>query len=314
MEKIIVVKDLVKRYKDLVAINHLDLEVRKGDIYGLLGPNGSGKTTVINCILGILKYDQGEVFLFDKKMTPTSYDIRSKIGIVPQEISLLDELTVYENIDFFCGLYISDNKIRKNLVEEAIEFTGLEDFRKFRPKKLSGGLKRRLNIACGIAHKPELIFLDEPTVAVDAQSRNNILQGIKELVKNGTTVVYTSHYMDEVEQICNHITIMDKGKNIITGTTEELKNSINIGEKIEIEILNTDKDVISLLSKESYVKCLTMNNGTLHIEVGHEKRSLTYILKLLELENIAYGKVVSHEPTLNDVFLSITGKELRDRA
>lgn len=314
MEDIILVRDLIKRYKELPALNHFDLSIKRGEIYGLLGPNGSGKTTAINCILGILKYDQGDIEIFGEKMTPVSYDIRSRIGVVPQEISVIEELNVYENIDFFCGLYVPDNKKRRNLVEEALEFTELNEFRKFMPHKLSGGLKRRLNIACGIAHKPELIFMDEPTVAVDAQSRNNILERIKDLNRNGVTIIYTTHYMEEVEQICSRITIMDKGRNLITGTNEELKDNIDIGEKISIEMVGSADRAVELLKKESYIKSIAADGGMVSIETGKEKYALMYILKVLNENAVPYGKVTSHEPTLNDVFLSITGKELRDNA
>ena len=204
---VIDVKNLVKRYDDLVALDHLNLQVNEGEIFGLLGPNGSGKSTAINCILSLLKYDKGQIKVYDKLMKANSYDLKKNIGVVMQNIAVFDELTVYENIDYFCGLYILDKKHRKELVEEAIEFVGLDDYKKFYPKKLSGGLLRRLNIACGIAHKPKLIILDEPTVAVDPQSRNNILEGIVKLNKAGATIVYTSHYMEEVEQICTKIDI-----------------------------------------------------------------------------------------------------------
>ena len=151
------IENLVKRYGDLTALNHLDLDIREGEIFGLLGPNGSGKTTAISCLLSLLKYDRGQVEIFGEEMKPDSYKIKEQIGIVLQNVAVFEELTVQENIDYFCGLYIRDKKRRKELVEEAIEFTGLEDFRKMHPRKLSGGLLRRLNIACGIAHKPRLI-------------------------------------------------------------------------------------------------------------------------------------------------------------
>ncbi|WP_455526111.1 ABC transporter ATP-binding protein, partial [Peptostreptococcus stomatis] len=159
------VKNVLKRFDDLVAIDNLSMDINKGEIYGLLGPNGSGKTTLINCILSLCAFEKGQIKVFDETMSATRYDLKSKIGYVPQEIAVFDELTVYENIDFFCGLYIQDKDIRKEYVEEAIEFVGLNDFRKYVPKKLSGGLKRRLNLACGLVHKPELLILDEPTVA-----------------------------------------------------------------------------------------------------------------------------------------------------
>ena len=225
-ENILEVKNLVKRYGDKIAVDHFSFELRTGEILGLLGPNGSGKSTTINCVLSLLNYDKGEITIFGKKMTPSSYDIKKDIGVVLQNVAVLDSLSVYENIDFFCGLYIKDKKLRKELVQEAMDFTGIAEYAKYKPKKLSGGLLRRLNIACGIAHKPKLIFFDEPTVAVDPQSRNAILEGIKKLQENGSSVIYTTHYMEEVEQLCDRILIMDHGKSIANGTTEELKKMI----------------------------------------------------------------------------------------
>jgi ABC-2 type transport system ATP-binding protein len=229
------VKNLVKRYGDLTALDHLNLEIREGEVFGLLGPNGSGKTTAINCLLALLKTDKGEIRIFDKPMHPGAYDIKRDIGIVMQNVAVFDELTVQENINYFCGLYVTDKTERRRLVDEAIAFTGLAEFRKFRPKKLSGGLLRRLNIACGIAHQPKLIILDEPTVAVDPQSRNKILEGILELNRRGATIIYTSHYMEEVEQICSRVMILDKGVALATGTKEELKSQISLGETVTVE-------------------------------------------------------------------------------
>ena len=177
MNNVIEVKNLIKKYKELTAVDDLSFSVEEGEILGLLGPNGSGKSTTINCILSLLKFQSGNIKIFGKEITPDSYDLKAKIGVVFQDVSVFNELTVYENIDYFCGLYVKDKETRKKYIEEALELVGLEDYTKFYPKKLSGGLLRRLNIACGIAHKPKLIFLDEPTVAVDPQSRNNILDG-----------------------------------------------------------------------------------------------------------------------------------------
>ena len=230
------IKNLTKQYKELKAIDGLSLEVKKGEILGLLGPNGSGKSTTINCILSLLNFSEGEIKIFGKEMKPDAYDIKAKIGVVFQDVAVFEELTVQENIDYFCGLYIKDKAKRKQYLDDAIELVGLEEFRKFYPKQLSGGLLRRLNIACGIAHKPELIFLDEPTVAVDPQSRNNILDGIKKLRDKGATIVYTTHYMEEVEIICDRIIILDKGKVLATGTADELKELAKIEEKVTVEI------------------------------------------------------------------------------
>ena len=253
MEKIIEVTNLTKEYKGKRAVDELSFDVYKGEILGLLGPNGSGKSTTINSILSLLKYQSGTIKIFGKEMKPDSYDIKSKIGVIFQDVAVFEELSVYDNINYFCGLYLKDKALRQQYVEDAINLVGLGEFKKYLPKQLSGGLLRRLNIACGISHKPELIFLDEPTVAVDPQSRNNILDGIKKLRDNGATIVYTTHYMEEVEILCDRIIIIDRGRIIAQGTSDELKAQANIEEKIE--------------------------------RVG---------------------------PTLNDVFLKLTGKELRD--
>lgn len=309
---VIKVNNLVKRYGDLLALDHLSLDVREGEVFGLLGPNGSGKTTAINCILSLLKYDKGDIEIFGKRMTPESYDIKRNIGVIMQNVAVFDELTVYENIDYFCGLYVPDKAERKALVEEAIEFVGLQDFRKFYPKKLSGGLLRRLNIACGIAHKPKLIILDEPTVAVDPQSRNNILEGIERLNKQGATIVYTSHYMEEVEQICTRIVIMDKGKIIASGTKEELKAMITLGEKITVEAFSVNKEQLSNLKKLPNIASVEYNDKLLVVKSEKGKNNLENVLDFLRKREINFGRIYSELPTLNDVFLEITGKELRD--
>lgn len=309
---VIKVSNVTKRYGDLVALDHFNLAVKEGEILGLLGPNGSGKTTAINCILSLLKYDKGTIEIYDKPMSPDAYDLKSKIGIIMQNVAVFEELTVFENIDYFCGLYITDKKKRRALVDEAIDFVGLNDFRKFYPNKLSGGLLRRLNIACGIAHKPKLIILDEPTVAVDPQSRNNILEGIQRLNREGATIVYTSHYMEEVEQICSRIAIMDKGKIIATGTNEELKNMINTGEKIRVEILNKNNLDLEGIKTLPHINSVEINNEFLIVKSSKGKDNLVEILEYLKSYNIGFGKIYSEPPTLNDVFLEITGKELRD--
>ena len=309
---VIKVENLVKRYKELIAVDHFNLEIREGEILGLLGPNGSGKTTTINCILSLLSYDKGTIEVFGKEMQPDSYDSKRKIGVVMQNVAVFDALNVYDNIDYFCGLYIKDKQLRRQYVEEAIEFVGLSDYKKFYPKKLSGGLLRRLNIACGIAHKPKLIFLDEPTVAVDPQSLNRILEGILELNRQGATIVYTSHYMEEVEQICTRIAIMDKGKNLATGTTDELKQMIKKKEIISIEILDiSDEDILALKELKN-VYDVTYENHKLTILCSNGKHNLIHILDYLQTKNLSFGRVYSELPTLNDVFLEMTGKELRD--
>lgn len=309
---VVKVDGLVKKYKELTALDGLNLEIKEGEVFGLLGPNGSGKSTTISCILGLLKYDVGDIEVFGEKMTPSSYHLKQNIGVVPQNVAVFDELTVYENIDYFCGLYIKDKAKREQYVKEAIEFVGLENFVKFVPGKLSGGLLRRLNIACGIAHKPKLIFMDEPTVAVDPQSRNSILEGIERLNKEGATVVYTSHYMEEVEQICTRIAIMDSGKNIASGTKEELKNMIKTGESITVEVPALNEDALKSVQGLKHVYVANYNNGHLIVKYTRGQRNLVNLLEFLKENGIDFGRVYSELPTLNDVFLEITGKELRD--
>lgn len=312
MEKVIEVQGLTKSYGKFKALDDLSLYVEKGKIFGLLGPNGSGKSTTINCLLSLLNYEKGTIKIFGKELTPESYDIKAKIGVVFQDVAVFEELTVYENINYFCGLYIKNKETRKKCVEDAIKLTGLEDFKKFRPKQLSGGLLRRLNIACGIAHKPELIFLDEPTVAVDPQSRNAILDGIKELNKNGATIVYTTHYMEEVEQLCNRIVIIDKGKMIAAGTKEDLKESISMGEKITIEANSISKTIIDKIKKLENVIEVKSEDNTLFVTYKKGEDNLEKLINFMKENNIKYSKIFSELPSLNDVFLELTGKQLRD--
>lgn len=314
MENTVVkIENLVKRYGELIALDHFSLEIREGEVFGLLGPNGSGKTTTINCLLSLLSFNKGTIEIFGKAMTPTSYDIKKDIGVIMQNVAVFDELTVRENIDYFCGLYITDKEKRRQYVEEAIKFVGLEDFTKFYPKKLSGGLLRRLNIACGIAHKPKLIILDEPTVAVDPQSRNRILEGIQELNRDGATIIYTSHYMEEVEQICTRIAIMDKGRKIAEGTKDELKRMIKNTETITIEVIGLAESVRKEVERQPHVYETSYDGQKLTVYCSGGKHNLIRILGVLQNSDAGFGRVYTELPTLNDVFLEITGKALRDK-
>lgn len=312
-ETVVKIENIVKRYKEVLALDHFNLEIKEGEIFGLLGPNGSGKTTTINCLLSLLSYDKGEIEVFGKKMTPDNYEAKRQIGVVMQNVAVYEELTVYENVDYFCGLYVQDKETRKQYVEDAIKFVDLQDFKKFYPKKLSGGLLRRLNIACGIAHKPKLIIMDEPTVAVDPQSRNRILEGIEELNRQGSTIIYTSHYMEEVEQICTRIAIMDKGKNIAIGTKDELKKMIKNTETITVEMSDISQKDLAAIEKLDHVYLVTFADGKLVVKCSGGKHNLIRVMNYIQEHDISCGRVYSELPTLNDVFLEITGKELRDK-
>lgn len=312
MKKIIEVKNLSKSYKNLKAIDDLSFDVYEGEILGLLGPNGSGKSTTINSILNLLEFEKGTIKIFGKIMKPDAYDIKRDIGVIFQEVAVFEELTVYENIDYFCGLYVSDKLLRKSYVEDAINLVGLKEFTKFYPKQLSGGLLRRLNIACGIAHKPKLIFLDEPTVAVDPQSRNNILDGIKKLRDDGATIVYTTHYMEEVEMICDRIIILDKGKILAEGTTGELKSLAKLEEKITLEVKEISPKVVDEIKAFKTVDSVIENGNNLVITYKKGKDNLGELIDFLHSKKVIYSKIFSERPTLNDVFLELTGKDLRD--
>ena len=311
-EKIIEVSGLTKEYKKLTAVDDLSFYVEKGEILGLLGPNGSGKSTTINCILSLLRFNRGSIKLFGREMEADSYDIKSKIGVIFQEVAVFEELTVYENIDYFCGLYVKDKEERKKCIEEAITLVGIEEFRKFYPKQLSGGLLRRLNIACGIAHRPELIFLDEPTVAVDPQSRNNILDGIKKLRDGGATIVYTTHYMEEAEILCDRIIILDKGRILAEGTSDELKKKARIEEKITVETDAIGERELKEIEDFANSEKVAFSDGKLLVTYKAGKDNLGSLIAYLAEKNISYSSIFSERPTLNDVFLELTGKELRD--
>lgn len=310
---IIEVKNLVKKYSEKTAVDHLDLQIKEGIIYGLLGPNGAGKSTTINCMLGLLKSNEGSIKILGEEMNSNNLKLKEKIGVIPQNVSVFEELTVYENIDFFCGLYIKDKEERKKLVEEAIEFVGLGEYKKYVPKKLSGGLVRRLNIACGIAHKPKIVFMDEPTVAVDPQSRNSILEGVLKLKEQGSTIIYTSHYMEEVEQICDEVAIIDSGKVIAKGTTEELKNMITDTEKLVINTYGVEDKVIEEIKNIADIKSVEKDNNCIKISYKKNQNStLLKILQVIEDNGVNIDKIYNEVPTLNTVFLELTGKQLRD--
>lgn len=311
-ENVIEIAHLTKSYQKLKAVDDLSFTVHDGEILGLLGPNGSGKSTTMNCILSLLNFDQGSIRIFGKEMSVDAYDIKRQIGVVFQDVAVFDELSVYDNIDYFCGLYIKDKKERRECIDDAIELVGLQEYRKFLPKQLSGGLLRRLNIACGIAHRPKLVFLDEPTVAVDPQSRNHILDGIKTLRDRGATVIYTTHYMEEVEILCDRVIIIDKGKLLAEGTCDELKGLVQIEEKVSVEIPQLEAAQQKAIAALENACDVSYHNQELTVVYQKGSHNLSDLINYLNQEHIIYNRIYSQRPTLNDVFLELTGKELRD--
>lgn len=312
MAAVVEIENLVKRYKELVAVDHFSLRVGEGEILGLLGPNASGKTTVIQCALSLRPYDRGNIRIFGEPMGPEDYGRKARIGIVPQNIAVMEELTVYENIDYFCGLYIRDRGRRRSYVREAVAFAGLEEYERIYPAKLSAGIRRRLNIACGIAHKPDLIFFDEPTVAVDPRSRNQILQWITELNRQGATIIYTSHYMEEVEQICSRIAIIDKGRNIAEGTKERLKKMLKNTETIAVEVPGLVRERLQELKALPHAYEVSCEEEWVRIKFSGGNQNLFHVLDYLREHEILTGRIYTEQPTLNDVFLEMTGREMQD--
>lgn len=309
MNKIVEIKNLIKRYKNKLALNGFNMEIEKGTICGLIGPNGSGKTTAINCMLGLLSYNSGTINVFGGQLNANSYDKKRKIGVVPQDLVVMDNLKVKENIEFFCGLYEKDSKKVKSLVEEAMEFVDIKEYRNYFPKKLSGGLKRRLNIACGIAHKPEFLVLDEPTVAVDAASRNFILNQIKNLKNDGVSVLYTTHYMEEVEEIADEIVIIKDGQNIATGSLPYLLNMIEETEKIRIDLgdngkLNEKFETLTNLNSVEF------KNGFYELSFTNKDNNMRDTLNYLASKDLEYQHIYSERPRLNQIYLELTGKEM----
>lgn len=235
-QTILKLEGITKRYEQKTVVDHVTLAVKQGEIFGLLGPNGAGKSTMINMICSLIKPSAGEMSLFGCTSKKDIDKVKHNLGLVPQDLAIHEDLKAWENIEFFAGLYGLKSRDLKQAVLAALDFVGLTESKNGYTKTFSGGMKRRLNIACAIAHAPELIIFDEPTVAIDPQSRNFILEKIKEMNKQGTTVIYTSHYMEEVEMLCDRIAIMDKGKIIALGTKEELIRLVALeGTKMSLE-------------------------------------------------------------------------------
>ena len=310
---IVKLDELTKKFGEVTAVDKMSLEIEEGEIFGLLGPNGAGKSTAINMITGLLMVDKGSIYILGKDIRKHKMAAKSNIGIVPQDIAIYEDLTSLENVRFFASLYGLRGKGLEDAVSEALEFTGLSDKKKDFPKNFSGGMKRRLNIACAIAHKPKLIIMDEPTVGIDPQSRNHILQSVKKLNELGSTIIYTSHYMEEVDEICTRIAIMDHGKVIALGTNTELKNLINEKDIVVVTV----SDSISKVSEEkireiSGVENVETGENTVKITSVREVANLDKIIQYFVKNNISIKSVESKTPDLESVFLSMTGRKLRD--
>ncbi|MBP1969083.1 ABC-2 type transport system ATP-binding protein [Virgibacillus natechei] len=304
--------NIVKRYGSSRVLDHVDIVIDEGEILGLLGPNGAGKTTLIHSLAGLIKTDSGEIKVFNEELQRNLSTIKSKIGLVTQEVTVFEDLTARENLEFFGGIYGLRGEELKKRVEETLRFVGLMDRAKQLPTKFSGGMKRRLNIACALVHEPKLIIMDEPTVGIDPQSRNHILESIRKLQQNGTTILYTTHYIEEVQAIASRVVVMDQGHVIAEGTVDELVENIQHEEKVQLEVEEGSEELAEQLQKINGVKQVIRNGDRFSIISRTGSGNLDRVLTVAK----STGGVKSinvEKPTLEDVFLTLTGKTLRDR-
>lgn len=309
---IIEVKNITKRFNDKLVLDNVSYEVNEGEIFGFIGPNGAGKSTLINIMTSLLVPDSGTIKICGYDVFKESIKAKECIGYVPQDLALMEDLNAYDNLEFFGALYGLRGKLLKERIAEALKITGLEDTKKQKVKKFSGGMKRRLNIAAAIMHHPKVLILDEPTVGVDPQSRNHIFSFIKKVCKEwGTTVIYTSHYMEEIEELCKRVFIIDLGKEIAYGDRENIKSSVFSNNKVMLEAQNINGELIVDLNKVKGVSKVSEREDNLTLTITSEFK-LGNVLSLLEKNNINIKKISYEEPKLEDVFLSLTGKTLRD--
>lgn len=303
-------ENVIKRFGKYLALDYLSFNVKQGEIIGLLGPNGAGKTTCIKAIVGLLPIDEGEITVFNIKQDGKSKEIKHKIGLVTQEITIYEDMTAKENLAFFGSLYGLKGKELENRITEVAKVIGLEDRLNDQPKKFSGGMKRRLNIGCSILHRPQLLIMDEPTVGIDPQSRNYILDFVKKVAKEGTSIIYTSHYIEEVEAVADRVYIMDQGHVIASGTLKELIGRIKGDSHILVDVSIASEIQRSELLAIPDIKDVVIRNNQYHIIVPGGVSIIDKIVSILAPLKII--NVNSKQPNLEDVFLTLTGKQLRD--
>ena len=311
---IVEMKNVIKRYKgERLALDYLTLDVKKGEVVGLLGPNGAGKTTAINAIVGLHDVDQGDVLVFGKQQNGKNIELRRRIGLVTQEITVYEDLSAYENLRFFGKLYGLKGEALQKRIKEVAALIGLENRLNDLPKRYSGGMKRRLNIGCALLHEPELIIMDEPTVGIDPQSRNYILEFVKELAKQSdTAIIYTSHYIEEVQSISDRVYIIDQGHIIAKGTVAELIDKIQGEQIVMIDVKSPSEGSLKAIRNLSDVKEVKLEHARYHIVLQPGASVLDQLIALLSKETIV--NVQNAQANLEDVFLMLTGKSLRDGA
>ncbi|MCQ4923285.1 ABC transporter ATP-binding protein [Tissierella carlieri] len=310
---IIEVKNISKKFEDKLVLDNISFSVETGDIFGLIGPNGAGKSTLINIMTGLLDANKGSITIGGFDIKKESIKAKEFLGLVPQELALMETVSAHDNLEFFGSLYGLKGKLLKERINYALDITGLTEKRKDKVKKFSGGMKRRLNLAAAIMHEPKILILDEPTVGIDPQSRNHIFEFIKGINKEkNTTILYTSHYMEEVEYLCNNIFIIDEGKEIAYGSKKTVKSMISNNNKVNLRIDNINKDLINNIKLINGVVDCENSHDEINLLVEGNSFKLEPLLKVLESNKSAIKSINVDEPNLEEVFLALTGKKLRD--
>jgi ABC-2 type transport system ATP-binding protein len=303
------VKDLRKRFGSIEAVKGVSFEVAKGTCYGLLGPNGAGKTTTISMIVGTLEPDTGSVTVLEKPVGVKGYEAKRHIGYVPQEVALYEELSATDNLRFFGSLYSLAGEALSERIGEALRLTSLTDRAVEQVKNYSGGMKRRLNIAVALLHRPDLLVLDEPTVGVDPQSRNAIFEVLKGLQADGMTLLYSTHYMEEVEKMCQRVAVMDHGEIVAEDTIAGIKRILPAQNSVRIELESPPNAPLKLPGD---TRLQSSEGTTLTLEIGDITRDLAPTLSSLESQGLRLLAVETKETSLEEVFLHLTGKSMRD--
>ena len=307
------IKDVTKSYGRHKVLQNVSFEIMEGELFGLLGPNGAGKSTLIDILTGIQSMDSGEIFINGKSIKTDKVEIRKHLGLVPQDIALLEELNAVDNLEYFGGLYGLAGQELKSQIEKLLEVAGLTDKKKEKVKNYSGGMKRRLNIAVAMLHNPSILILDEPTVGVDAQSRQHIFDYIQSLAEQGTTILYTSHYMEEIETLCKRVFILDLGEEVAYGTKEEVKKLVGHTQTVSLTLDRVPAGFDEVLkNSENGIQFVTVDGQDVELTIDQTIFSMMKLIEQVEQAQLVIKSINVKETTLEEAFLQLTGKTLRD--
>ena len=307
------IKDVTKSYGRQKVLQNVSFEIMEGELFGLLGPNGAGKSTLIDILTGIQSMDSGDIFINGKSIKTDKVEIRKHLGLVPQDIALLEELNAVDNLEYFGGLYGLAGQELKSQIEKLLEVAGLTDKKKEKVKNYSGGMKRRLNIAVAMLHNPSILILDEPTVGVDAQSRQHIFDHIQSLAEQGTTILYTSHYMEEIETLCKRVFILDLGEEVAYGTKEEVKKLVGHTQTVALTLDRVPAGFNEVLkNSENGIQYVTVDGQDMALTIDQTIFSMMKLIEQVEQAQLVIKSINVKETTLEEAFLQLTGKTLRD--